>query len=124
MQASVKQIYGKWQAVNGILAGNAMSQEIVSATTLSIDEHKYSVNLAGVLDSGTCVIDSNTNTFNMTIEGNNGPNAGKTYFAILEFLSNDQIRIAYDLSGGGFPSSFSPKPDESNYVATFTRIQS
>ena len=121
MQKNVERIFGEWQALTGVLAGSAMSEDIVSATKLTIIENAYSVNLAGTIDRGSCHLQIEANPIKIKMEGENGPNAGRTFFAILEFLNVDEIRIAYDLSGTDYPSSFVPVPEEFNYVATFER---
>ena len=115
-------IFGTWQAVTGTLAGDSMPGEIVSATKLTISETSYEVDLAGNIDSGSCQIQLDTQPIKLKIEGENGPNAGKTFLAILEVFDTDQIRLAYDLSGTEYPTSFVPKSESSSYVATFKRI--
>ncbi|MEM9413666.1 MAG: hypothetical protein AAGA30_21340, partial [Planctomycetota bacterium] len=118
-QSEVERIFGNWQAVSGVLAGKAMPDEIVAATKLTISENRYSVNLAGTIDSGCCVIQDDTYPIKMKLDGNHGPNSGKTFFAILEWLSVDEIRIAYDLSGSDYPNTFEPTSQPTSYVATF-----
>ncbi|MEM9828965.1 MAG: hypothetical protein AAF958_20430 [Planctomycetota bacterium] len=114
-------LYGDWQALTGVLAGNELPAEVVAVTKLTIGENRYEVNLAGTIDSGSCSIHDDVEPIQLKIVGEDGPNAGKTFLAVLEFSSPDQIRIAYDLSGTEFPSSFEPGTEESSYVATFER---
>lgn len=98
-----------------------MPDEIVKATKLTISEREYTVDLAGTLDSGKCTIEDGGERIRMRIDGTKGPNAGKTFLAILEFLAPEEIRIAYDLSGSEYPESLEPTPARSNYVAAFKR---
>lgn len=121
MKFNRDQIDGDWQAVSGILAGQAMADEVVSATKLSIAQDTYSVNLAGNIDSGSCAIQDDAWPLKMKIQSENGPNAGKTFYAILELLDSEQMRIAYDLSGTDYPDSFEPTLENTSYVATFQR---
>lgn len=114
-------LFGDWQLLAGVLAGSELAGEIVSATKLTINEGVYSVNLAGTIDSGSCDIKLDENLIKLHIEGTKGPNAGKTFLAILQFLNDEQIRIAYDLSGNDYPDSFNPTENETSYVATFKK---
>ena len=117
----VEKIYGHWQALSGTLAGNPMPENIVSATQLTLNETTYVVDLAGNIDSGSCSIDGTANPIRLRIDGESGPNAGKTFYAILEFTNADEIRVAYDLSGTDYPNSFDATSEPSSYVATFKR---
>ena len=121
MQNDKDWLFGDWQALTGVLAGDAMPDEIVSATRLTISEKQYVVNLAGTIDSGDCEIQIDSNPIKMKLDGNDGPNSGKTFLAILESTKNGEIRIAYDLSGTDYPHTFSPTLAKSNYVATFKK---
>ncbi|MEO1616322.1 MAG: TIGR03067 domain-containing protein [Planctomycetota bacterium] len=121
MAISAESLQGDWQALTGVLAGKAMPEEVVSRTKLTIDASRYVVDLAGNIDSGSCTINLDPNPIQMTIQGQQGPNAGRTFLAVLEFIADDEIRIAYDLSGTQYPNSFEPAPDDSSYVATFKK---
>ena len=115
-------IQGHWQAVSGVLGGEPMPNEIVAATKLRIDLDAYEVNLAGAIDSGACEFDFNRNPSRLTIRGEVGPNAGKTFLAVFRMEGKDSLQIAYDLSGKNFPGSFAPGKDKHSYVAAFTRL--
>ena len=117
-------LYGSWRALSGVLGGTDMPEDLVSATRLTIRPDEYAVDLAGTIDSGSCRIDMETSPIRIQIDGQRGPNAGKTFLAIVEFLETDQIRIAYDLSGTAFPDSFQPTSEASSYVATFQKCKS
>lgn len=121
MQDQAHGILGHWQAVSATLEGEGMPDQLVEATTLEISEGHYVVDLAGNIDEGECVIHWETEPIQMTIRGTKGPNAGKTYLAIVELLEDDKIRIAYDLSGTEYPNTFEPNSKKSNYVAAFER---
>ena len=117
-------INGQWQAISGVLAGKTMAEDIVSATKLTINQtNTYEVDLAGVIDRGSLIIQNEFTPVRLTIQCEQGPNAGKTFLAILEFMSESKMRIAYDLSGTSSPESFEPSEDDCNYVATFERIE-
>lgn len=121
MKHEMKNLEGDWQASTGVLAGQPLPDDIVSSTKLTIGTTLYEVNLAGVIDRGTCLIDETARPITMRIEGTQGPNAGKTILAIVEFLAEDEIRIAYDLSGTQYPQTFAATDDPSNYVAALRR---
>lgn len=114
-------LFGDWQAVTGVLGGADMPDAVVAATKLSISDGRYCVDLAGVPDSGQCHIDADVSPMRMKIVAEQGPNAGKTILAIVESISADEMRIAYDLSGDRYPATFDPQPEKISYVATFRR---
>jgi uncharacterized protein (TIGR03067 family) len=119
---SVEKLYGDWQALSGVLSGKALPEDVVSSTKLTMTPGRYVVDLAGNIDSGSCTIDLDATPILMRIEGQAGPNAGRTFLAALEFVDDNRIRIAYDLSGTDHPKSFAPTSDGSNYVATFKKL--
>ena len=100
-----------------------MPDSIVSKTTLTLQEDRYIVELAGNSDSGSCVVRQCDSVFEMEIKGQSGPNAGKTFLAIAKFLNAEQIKIAYDLSGSAMPTSFTPTSSPTSYVATFDKAK-
>ncbi|MEM0926557.1 MAG: SRPBCC domain-containing protein [Planctomycetota bacterium] len=113
--------FGNWQAVSGVLAGAAMPDRVIRATQLRLNQDVYEVDLAGTPDRGTCQFQGDDPPFQLVIQGTEGPNAGKTIRAILE-VSDDQIlKIAYDLSGNAFPTSFEPSSSPDSFVATFSK---
>ena len=123
MDQDLTRLYGDWQELTGVLAGNAMPEEIVAATKLTLGHDIYQVDLAGNIDAGVCHFQMESNPLRMKIEGQSGPNAGKTYLAILEVIGEDQIRIAYDLSGSDYPASFDPTSEpRERAVVDDTRI--
>lgn len=123
MTKPIEATQGQWQAVSAILAGNSMPEGIVAATKLKIVGNSYEVDLDGTIDAGSCSIWGDAPPFRMSISGKSGPNAGKSILAIVEFLDNETMRIAYDLSGTSFPDLFDPIAYQDNYVATFKRLE-
>ena len=121
MTYSREQLFGHWQAVAGILANTPMADDIVSATKLTLGEDFYEVDLAGNIDRGTAKIQHEGTPVKLEIHGTDGPNAGRTFLAILKFVTPDQIRIAYDLSGAAYPATFDPTAEKTSYIATFER---
>ncbi|MEM8671689.1 MAG: hypothetical protein AAGG48_29495 [Planctomycetota bacterium] len=121
MQNDKDWLFGDWQALSGTLAGETLPEEIVLATRLTLSEARYLVNLAGTIDSGDCEIQVDASPIRMKIDGNDGPNAGRTFFAIVESINDGEFRIAYDLSGTDYPRTFAPTSAKSNYVATFKK---
>lgn len=120
--STTERYYGTWQAVEATLGGQTMDQEIVDATTLKIAGESYQVVLAGTPDAGRCEWDTHAIPFRIKIQGTEGPNAGKTYLAILELVDDSQLQIAYDLSGAGYPETFQPLSVPTSYVAKFVRV--
>ncbi len=119
---TIEKLHGTWQVVAAFISGDPMPKEIVDATRLSVAGITYEVNLAGNIDAGSiCVIEDEV-PIRMEVRGESGPNAGKIMLAIVERFDESGLRIAYDLSGTAFPSSFEPVSDPANYVATFEKV--
>ncbi|MFN3193787.1 MAG: hypothetical protein ACE361_24955 [Aureliella sp.] len=121
MENARKKIDGEWRAMTGLLGSEPLPDHILAATVLSIRDQNYSVNSAGKIDRGRSIFELGQTPPRITIEGEEGPNKGKTFCAIFEFIAADEIRIAYDLSGTAYPDTFEPCEAKSNYVATFKR---
>ena len=113
---------GDWQATSAILAGNAFPDEATRSILLTLGEDTYELVAGGRPDRGTSVTDRNHDPHRVTITGTEGPNAGKTYLAIMDFPDEDVMRVAYDLSGRSFPASFESTAENRLFVVTYVRL--
>lgn len=112
---------GTWRATSAILAGNAFPKEVVDGITLTITGENYEVLVGGRPDRGTCQRDESQTPGRMVITGTEGPNTGKTYLAIFEQPSDDELRICYDLSGDGHPGVFESTAENGYFLVTYAR---
>lgn len=115
-----KAVQGTWTPVKAEFAGMAWPEAMLRTIVLKMDAGKYEVSVAGKLDKGTYKQDPAARPKRLTIQGTDGPNAGKTYPCIYE-LSGDSLRVCYDLSGEKAPTEFATAPGTKLYLVTYTR---
>ena len=99
---------GVWKAIAAVFGGTRLPDADVQAITMTIKGENYEVTISGEnrTDRGTCTFDTSTNPKRMTIKGIEGPNQGKTIYAIYEMKDARSLRVCYDLSGADFPQDF------------------
>jgi hypothetical protein len=95
-------LQGTWLPIKAELAGQAMPD------------------VAGKIDKGTCKQDPAAKPKRLTIQGTEGPNAGKTFLCIYE-LDGDTFRVCYDLSGMKHPDDFVTTKGTLLYLVTYAR---
>jgi len=120
VQDDAKAIQGTWTPIAAELAGEPMADAVLKTIILKLDNGKYEVSVAGKLDKGTWTQDSTTKPKSLTIQGTDGPNAGKTFPCIYE-LDGDKLRVCYDLSCTKAPADFSTAKGTLLYLVTYTR---
>jgi uncharacterized protein (TIGR03067 family) len=91
-------VQGTWLATSAEFAGQKWPDGMAKALQLVIDQDKYLVKDGEATDRGTVKFESSRKVKSMVINGNDGPNKGKTFLAIYE-LSGDTLTICYDLKG-------------------------
>lgn len=112
---------GDWKASSAMMAGKPFPDSVVASIELKLTDGGYEVNVGGQLDKGTCEVDRTTTPNRMKITGTDGPNAGKTILAIVDFPEPGKMRVAYDLSGNATPQSFDSTAENGYYVAAYTK---
>jgi uncharacterized protein (TIGR03067 family) len=115
-----KVLQGEWIPVKAELAGQPMPEAVLKTISLKLTKNEYEALVAGKSDKGTWAIDPAAKPKSMKIIGVKGPNAGKTFPAIYE-LTNDTLRICYDLSGKKLPTEFKTKAETKLYLVTYNR---
>ena len=103
------------------MAGTPFPESVVATVSLVLTEGGYEANVGGLIDKGTCEIDETTTPPQMRIVGTEGPNMGKTFLAIFDFPADNQLRVAYDLTGTAYPTSFDSSAENGYYVAVYAR---
>jgi uncharacterized protein (TIGR03067 family) len=119
-QDDAKAVQGTWIPVKAELAGRAIPDAVLKTIVLKLDQEKYEVSVAGKTDKGTCTQDPTTKPKRLSIQGTDGPNAGKTFLCIYE-IDGDTFRVCYDLSGMKHPDDFATAKGTSLYLVTYMR---
>jgi uncharacterized protein (TIGR03067 family) len=117
-----KAIQGSWIPVKAELSGQPMANAVLKTISLKMTDGKYDVLVGDHPDSGTYLLDPNSNPKGITITGVEGPNSGKTFPAIYE-IKGDTLRICYDLSGAKRPVEFKTVAGTKLYLVTYHRKQ-
>jgi uncharacterized protein (TIGR03067 family) len=114
---------GNWKPIAAILGGARLPDEALKGVTLKIAGANYEVSVMGEKESdkGTRTVDTNTTPKRLTIKSTEGPNRGKTFFAIYEMKDANSMRVCYDLSGTDFPSGFKSPKGTQFYLVGYRR---
>jgi uncharacterized protein (TIGR03067 family) len=115
-----KDIQGTWLPIEAELGGKPMGNDFITSTTLTLNEGKYEVVVAGASDKGTYKMDATLKRKTIDITGTEGPNVGKTFPAIYE-LRGDTLRICYGLGGNARPTEFKSPPGTQHFLVTYKR---
>jgi uncharacterized protein (TIGR03067 family) len=115
-----KAVQGTWTPIKAELAGSPWPDALLKTIVLKMADGKYEVSVAGQIDKGTFKQDTASRPKGLTIQGTDGPNAGKTYPCIYE-LDGDTLRVCYDLSGVKAPTEFATAKGTQLYLVTYTR---
>jgi uncharacterized protein (TIGR03067 family) len=115
-----KLINGAWVPSVAELGGKEFPDEVRNSMKLVMDEGKYTVTVGKNPDRGTVKLDPLKKPKEMDITGTEGPNKGKTIPAIYE-LTDDTLRICYDLSGKARPTEFKTAKDTKLFLVTYKR---
>jgi uncharacterized protein (TIGR03067 family) len=119
-----KQMEGTWKAVKGELGGKPYPDQMLKNLKLVIADGKYVVTVrepqGEQTDEGTLTLDPAKTPHEMTIVGIKGPNQGRTTPAIYE-LTDDTLRICYDLSRKAHPKEFKSEPATKLFLVEYQR---
>jgi uncharacterized protein (TIGR03067 family) len=115
-----KSLHGTWTPIKAELGGNPVPDAVLTTIALKLDNGRYEATVAGESDKGTYTLDSAHKPKGMTVNGTEGPNKGKSFPAIYE-LSDDTLRICYDLSGTKRPAEFKSAAGTKLYVVNYKR---
>jgi uncharacterized protein (TIGR03067 family) len=116
-----RKMEGTWVAAAAELGGQKLSEEVVKAIKLMLKDGKYTVQVRNEgTDQGTYQLHPAKKPKAIDITGTLGPNKGKTFLAIYE-LSDDALKVCYDLSGKTRPSEFATKEGTQLFLVTYKR---
>ena len=113
-------VQGLWKPVKAELGGQPLGEGFLKITSLRLDNGKYEVFVGNEPDRGTYTLDSAARPRGMTVVGTDGPNKGRTFPAIYE-LTEDTLRICYDLSGAKRPTEYKTTAGTKLYLVTYVR---
>jgi uncharacterized protein (TIGR03067 family) len=108
------------------VAANVSGQQLVVGELrvkyFVLDGHDYSIidRSNRVVDSGEYLVNDAASPRSIDIVGRDGPNAGRSVFAIFE-LQGDRLTVCYDLSGEGRPDDMEPREDQLLLSITYER---
>jgi len=120
-----KMIEGTWMLVAAEIGGQKLPDERLkdaeagsAAGKLILNDGRYTYQN----DQGTYKISPTENPKAMDITGTEGPNHGKTFFAIYE-LAGDSLKICYDLGGKARPNEFTTRAGTHQFLAIYKRAK-
>ena len=113
-------VQGVWQPVKAELGGAKLPEALISKWRLELRDGKYTLTGAESPDSGNYKVDDSTKPRSMDVIGGDGPNKGKHFPCIYE-LTDDTMRICYDLSGAERPKDFMTEKGSKLYLVTYKR---
>ena len=115
-----KSLDGTWLPTSAELGGEKFPDEIRKTIKLVIDDGKYTVTVGAKSDKGTLNVDSSKKLKEMDVVGTEGPNKGTTFLAIYE-ITDDTLKICYDLSSKARPSEFKTEKNTKLFLVTYKR---
>lgn len=117
-EEDLKMIEGNWIPITAELGGQKLPDETLKDTRLILADGRYTVQN----DHGEYKLAPSEKPKAMDITGKDGPNQGKTFLAIYE-LTDDTLKICYDLSGKTRPHEFATKAGTRQFLVTYKRAK-
>jgi uncharacterized protein (TIGR03067 family) len=115
------QLEGTWVPVAADVAGKPLLVNELRVKYLVFESGGYSIidRSNHVVDSGNYRVDEAARPATMDIVGRNGPNAGRTMFAIYE-LQGDSLTVCYDLDSPERPADMHSDADADQLLLSIT----
>jgi uncharacterized protein (TIGR03067 family) len=118
----LKKMEGEWALTSGELGGTKFPDEVAKTIKLVLKGDTYAVTAGDKVDRGTVKLDTSKSPKTIDITGTEGPNKGKTFPAIYE-LTEDTLKVCYNLGGSDRPSEFKSKEGTQIFLATYKRVK-
>jgi uncharacterized protein (TIGR03067 family) len=118
-----QRLEGGWLPVAAYISGEVVPVTELRIARLIFKDGHYQIldHHQRVVDGGEVRVDTETSPPAMDIVGLEGPNAGRTLFAIYE-LSNNLLSICYDMEDGAQrPRAMQPEEDQILLLITYAR---
>lgn len=113
---------GNWELTKGTMAGNDFPEELLKSIKLTIKGNEYEVTVQGQTIKGTATPDDKASPKRMKLNDKDGPNAGKTIYAIYE-LTKDEMKVCYAMEGTEYPKEFKSAAGSNNFLAIYKRAK-
>ncbi len=121
VKADLQRSQGYWIATSATLAGTPFPGAVTESMSLVLIGDRYEVMVGDKPDKGTCITDIEHSPQRMKITGTEGPNTGRSFLAICDFPSVDEMRICYDLAGREYPSVFDSTKENGLFLVKYSR---
>jgi uncharacterized protein (TIGR03067 family) len=115
-----KRMHGSWKPATAELGGKPFPEAILKTMKLVLTDGMYAVTVGERTDEGKMKLHPAKAPREMDIVGTKGPNQGKMIPAIYE-LSDDTLRICYDLSGKARPKEFKTEAGTQLFLVEYKR---
>jgi uncharacterized protein (TIGR03067 family) len=115
-----QRLEGTWIPESAELSGQPFPDEGLKSMRLTMKSGKYTTHVGDVVDRGEYTLTVDAKPKAMEIAGGEGPNQGKKFPAIYEFIG-DKLRICYDLSGKKRPAEFKTEKGSQHFLVTYQR---
>lgn len=111
---------GTWVPASALMGGQPFPEAVLKMMQLTVHDGQYVVSVGGQLDKGRVAIDASSSPMGMTVSGEEGPNAGKSFPAIFA-VADDTLTICYDLSGTQRPAEFRSAAGTMHFLVEYRR---
>lgn len=111
---------GTWELSKGTMDGNDLPDELLKSIKLTITGNDYEVAVGDQKIKGTSTVDEKASPKRMQLKDKDGPNAGKTVYAIYE-VTKDELKACYSLEGTEYPKEFKAPAGSKLFYAVYKR---
>lgn len=111
---------GTWLPLSAELGGKPFPDEVRKSIKLVVNGDNYTVTVGKEVDQGTVKLNPQAKPKEIDMIGTEGPNKGKTIFAIYE-QDGDRLTVCYDLSGKNRPGEFKTTEGAPLFLVTYKR---
>jgi uncharacterized protein (TIGR03067 family) len=118
---AAQELNGSWQVKSAMIEGQMADPSMASSVSLTLSGDDYSLRVGSIAERGKFTFDRILNPNRMIINVLEGPSAGSTMLAIVDFPDPQTMRLCYDLEGSSFPSGFDSTTDNKLHLITYAR---
>ncbi|MBL9139097.1 MAG: ThuA domain-containing protein [Verrucomicrobiales bacterium] len=119
-ELTVTSLNGRWSIEAAELNGTSIPGETMEAFELALKEGTYELKGPDLSAKGTFTVDAAKSPAAMDVKEVEGPNAGRTIPAIVEWTASG-MRICYALEGGSRPTAFRTEAGGGQFLASYRR---
>jgi len=122
----LNKLQGTWIMVTGEKDGEKIADEHIKKNKLVYKGKKVeleSPHQSKETIKATTVIDVTKNPKQMDWVRDTGPDAGKTMYAIYEWIDPDQYRVCFAVAGKDRPKEFATKAGSGRYLHVWKRVK-